>query len=244
MAATTSINYQLIEDLLKTSEDGEKIFQSLGTCFERLSFANMRVQDISQVTQECIAPNFEKWRLWEEDQEDFRRTLRLIRMLTAEAIHHLHSAFDPLACATYWFNVCRDKRKISDRKLNFYKVQTCESVPAKYRKLFANLANSNSFYHLAALSNLAKHSQIVQPMFSIRSDGVAPASAEHAMVFESCKGQNWLNKDRELPTEIHFPRTPISIFLRAELQRITPLFHELAGLIRSDLDMRLKAEKL
>lgn len=209
----------------------------------------MRLHDIQEVIQEKIAPNFRNWRdfgNFEEPKGAFRKSQAEMCMLATEAVHHLHSVFDPLACAIYWFSVPEAKREKRLLEPNFRKVQTCESLPEKYREVFDQIGSTNSFFHLAALSNLAKHSRIVHPTFSLLTDSVVPSNAEEAVIFEQCTGINWLKRTGEKGEKapvVKFPRTPIAIFLRDELQRIAPLFSELAKLIRSDLDLLLKAEK-
>ena len=238
----------LQSDLIKAfgGDQGLPIYRSLMSCTDRLTYAEMRLHEIENVIVEKIVPNFERWRDSYDVSEPegvFHESQWQIRMLATEAVQHLHSVFDPLACAVYWFAVAKSSQRLQRRELNFYGVLKCADVGEMYQKKLSAISNSDSYFHLAALSNLAKHSRIVRPSFSHLSNGLPPPSAAHALEFESCNGPNPLNKERRLPVEMDFPKTPISIFLRGELLRVAPLFNELARLIRTELDLRLKAIK-
>lgn len=238
----------LKQDLIKTfgGKQGLAIYRSLMTCTDRLSYANKRLHDIEKVIQEKIEPNFEMWRDTfdvEEPEGDFHESQWKIRMLATEAVQHLHSIFDPLACVVYWFNIPLAAQSITVRKLNFYEVQRCVGIDKKYQELLSEIAQEEAFFHIAALSNLAKHSQIVRPSFSHISEGLPPINAESAVEFESCTGKNPLNKTGRVSGEFVFPKVSISKFIRDEIRRIAPLFNELVRHVRSDLDLRLKADK-
>ena len=212
------------------------------SCTDRLSYAQLRLCDLRKVIDEQVAPHFEVWRDThnvEEPEGVFHQSQWKIRMLATEAVHHLHSVFDPLACAIYWFNVPAAQQKLPPRDVTFYKVRTCEQVSLSYRKVMKNISNTGSFFHLAALANSAKHSRIARSPFSHERNGEHPLTAEEAILFESCEGPNPLSIECN-STGLHdFPETPISIYLNNEMQRVVPIFNELVLHLRTDLTLRL-----
>lgn len=231
-------------DLIKEfgADEGLRIYRSTMSCTDRLGYAQLRLRDLKKVIDEQVAPHFEVWRdTYNVDEPEgvFHQSQWAIRMLATEAVHHLHSVFDPLACAIYWFDVPAAQRKLSLRDVSFYKVRTCEQVSLSYRKLMKNISSAESFFHLAALSNSAKHSAIVRSPFSHELNGRHPPTAEEAIRFEPCEGPSPLSSGRN-PAALHiFPEAPISIFMESEIRRVVPIFNELVGDLRSDLTLRL-----
>ena len=227
-------------------DDGLRIYRSVMSCTDRLTYAQFRLRHLSKVINEQVAPHFEVWQETynvDEPEGVFNQSQWEIRMLATEAVHHLHSVFDPLACAIYWFNVPVAQQKLPPRDVTFYKVRTCEQISLSYRELMKDISSTGSFFHLAALSNSAKHSGVVRSPFSHERNGGHPLTAEEAILFESCEGPNPLSGEPN-PTRLHkFPETPISIYLKSEVQRVAPIFNKLVGLLRSDLTLRLNEHK-
>jgi hypothetical protein len=232
-------------DLIKEFgvDEGTRIYQSLMSCTDRLTYAQIRLRDLRQVIEEQVVPHFEAWQATyfvNEPEGAFNQSQWKIRMLATEAVQHLHGVFDPLACAIYWFNVPATERNLPHREVTFYKVRNCAAVSLSYRELMTVLSSADSFFHLAALSNSAKHSRIVRSSFCHERDGKTSICAEEAILFESCEGLNPLNTDRKQTALYRFPETSIPIYLEQEIQRVIPIFNALVGHIRSDLTQRRK----
>ncbi len=232
-------------DLIKEFgvDEGTRIYQSLMSCTDRLTYAQIRLRDLRAVIEEEVVPHFESWQATysvDEPEGVFNQSQWKIRMLATEAVQHLHGIFDPLACAIYWFNVPATERSLPHRELTFYKVRNCAAVSLSYRELMTVLSSNESFFHLAALSNSAKHSRIVRSTFCHERDGKPSICVDEAILFESCEGPNPFNTDRKKAALHRFPETSISIYLEQEIQRVIPVFNALVGRVRTDLTQRRK----
>lgn len=222
-------------------DEGTRIYQSLMSCTDRLTYAQIRLRDLRRVIEDQVVPHFEAWQATyfvNEPEGAFNQSQWRIRMLGTEAVQHLHSVFDPLACAIYWFNVPKTERKLPPREVTFNKVRKCAEVSLSYRELMAVLSSTESFFHLAALSNSAKHSRIVRSSFYFEQDEKPSISAEEAIRFESCEGPNPLKTNHKQTALYRFPETSIPIYLEHEIRRLIPVFNALVGHIRSDLTQR------
>ena len=224
-------------------DEGTRIYRSLMSCTDRLTYAQIRLRDLREVIEEEVVPHFESWLATysvDEPEGVFNQSQWKIRMLATEAVQHLHGVFDPLACAIYWFNVPVTERNLPYRDVTFYKVRNCAEVSLSYRELMTFLSSTDSFFHLAALSNSAKHSRIVRSSFCHERDGKLSICADEAILFESCEGPNPVNTDRKQTALHRFSETSIPIYLEQEIQRVIPVFNALVGHIRSDLTQRRK----
>jgi hypothetical protein len=192
--------------------------------------------------QSEVAPYLPEW-LAKEDVDSpegkFQSAMQSIRQLAGEAVHHLHSASDPLAAAIYWFSVRRCNRTIRDRDLSLYKVWKSTDVDQRYRGLLKEIYEGDAYEYLAVLSNRAKHVSIVKEQLPMRPEETSTLTAQKAIRFEAFDWPRRRLTSLAGPINQRFPATPIVPFLEAEMQRFAALFNQLVYLVRDDLDVEL-----
>ena len=233
----SSLGFQ--SDLIRTrgSNEGSRICRSIMTCVDRQHFSRKRLNDLKQVLHDDVAPHLDDW-LSTGDLDS--AVMWQIRMLANEAVHHLHSAADPLVAAIYWFSVSNTNRRIRDRDLSLFKVRQCQAIDPKYREPLNEIATHNAHLYLAALNNRAKHVHIVRESLPLLGEA-SDLTAQEVVLFESFK-----KPTQDLPTSggairQHFSATAIVPFLEAESQRFATLFNQLVGAVRDDLDVEIAA---